>query len=797
MMSDEIQVVDITPTPRILRVLGEIPFSPWQCLAELIDNSIDAFLSCEEKGEAFGEQRINITWSNDSVAAAERTVEVTDNALGMSLSQMQNAVRAGYSSNDPINNLGLFGMGFNIATARLGDLTTVMTTRAGDAEWVGLTIDFQKMNESKSFEAPVIRKLKENPNESGTKIIVSRLKQGIRDELTTHENDIRKQLESIYTPLLNNKDIAIFVKGKQLFPRNHCVWSQQRYVVYNQEHVYAYQEIDRDLGTALFDLERNCYLSEDEAENYYIGLSEGKSLPDNIVERSKRLKGWLGIQRYADPNDFGIDFIRNGRKILISDKSLFQYVNPYTGQKDLQYPVELGTSVGGRIVGELYVDYLLPTYQKNDFDKTDLSWAQTVEAVCGIGPFLPKARKALGFNEPISSPLGILVNAFRRIDTGTKCLFAPNELAKKYAQQFRLNKRDYMSDELWWKAAQEEDQKRVSGGGKVTTTVNPGDSPTDNLDDYLPMSGKTPTEAIGAKTPGSDGVQAKGIPSEQPKPLDDTSKLDELIKRAETVSQLSGKYSLGRTADLSVRAYELKSGMILYKGVRRPCFFSSEGIECNFVYDPKHPALTQYPITAKMLLLQYLAEKLKARDNLPDQISVFADLVVTAMPEAKIDRQSLQDRAFSLFKTIREKLVEALRGHEIEVLKCIHESTGDVEETINNMLGVSHLIVPFQRCEKEGYDALDYVPEKTIIRLFENFPELIFDGKVVKAPYMNIALSDPNATNRSRSESKDRLISFLKDALRLTINSPFGQKDLKNELSRAALSIEFLIGELS
>ena len=75
--------------------------------------------------------------------------------------------------------------------------------------------------------------------------------------------------------------------------------------------------------------------------------------------------------------------------------------------------------------------------------------------------------------------------------------------------------------------------------------------------------------------------------------------------------------------------------------------------------------------------------------------------------------------------------------------------------------------------------------------------ELIFDGKVVKAPYMNIALSDPNATNRSRSESKDRLISFLKDALRLTINSPFGQKDLKNELSRAALSIEFLIGELS
>ena len=198
-----------------------------------------------------------------------------------------------------------------------------------------------------------------------------------------------------------------------------------------------------------------------------------------------------------------------------------------------------------------------------------------------------------------------------------------------------------------------------------------------------------------------------------------------------------------------------------------------------------------------MLLLQYLAEKVKARDNLPDQVAIFADLVSSAMPEARIDRQSLQDRAFSLFKTIREKLYTALKGHEIDVLKCIHESTGEVEETISNMLGVSQLIVPFQQCAVEGYDAIDYVPEKTIIRLFERFPELIFDGKVVKAPYMNIALADTNATQRSRNESKDRLVSFLKDALRLTINSPFGQKDMKNELSRAALSIEFLIGELS
>ena len=157
-------------------------------------------------------------------------------------------------------------------------------------------------------------------------------------------------------------------------------------------------------------MSRNCYLTADEAEQYYVDQQEGRDLPAHIIERGKRLTGWLGIQRYADPNDFGIDFIRNGRKILISDKSLFQYENPITGQKELQYPLELGTSVGGRIVGELHVDYLLPTYQKNDFDRSDNSWAQTVEAICGVGPFLPKSRKALGFSEQNPSPLCVLVN---------------------------------------------------------------------------------------------------------------------------------------------------------------------------------------------------------------------------------------------------------------------------------------------------------------------------------------------------------------------------------------------------
>jgi len=790
--------LDITPTPRILRTLGEIPFQTWQCVAELIDNSIDAFLSDKTAIPEEDERKIVVTWASDSVATDDRAIEVTDNACGMSIEQLQNAVRAGYSSNDPVGNLGLFGMGFNISTARLGEVTTIMTTRRGDSDWVGIKIDFQKLIDTRRFDAPIIHMAKSNPAEHGTKITISRLRHGILTELPNKENEIRQRLEAIYASLLNNQEIAIYVKGRQLRPRNHCVWSESRYVRYSDQNVSARMMIDRNLGDALFDLSRNCYLTADEAEQYYVDQQEGRDLPAHIIERGKRLTGWLGIQRYADPNDFGIDFIRNGRKILISDKSLFQYENPITGQKELQYPLELGTSVGGRIVGELHVDYLLPTYQKNDFDRSDNSWAQTVEAICGVGPFLPKSRKALGFSEQNPSPLCVLVNAFRRVDKGTKCLFAPNDVAKRYAAEFRKGIRDYLDDILWWKAAQEEDQKQSTGGARATTSVNTGETPSDDISAYISGTVISPPQVI-VRGNTTDDSQPSSLPvtTPQPVPSPETSKLDELIQRAISVSQLSGRnYKFGNTGSLNVRVYELSRGSIFYRGEKKPCFFQSDGIDCDFVYDPSHPLLAQYPITAKMLLLQYLSEKLKARDSLPDLVSVYAELVETTMQEAKIDRQSLQDRASSAFDLLREKLAVALRDRAADVVNCVHESAGEVEETVTNLIqSNTALLTAFQSGIEEGYDAIDYVPPKTLYRLIERFPEDVFDGKVLQTPYITINLQDEKATLRARDESKDRALSFIKDALRVI--SGYSQRVQKNELARASLSVDFLLKELN
>lgn len=322
--------VDITPTPRILRVLGEIPFLPWQCIAELVDNSIDAFLDADSKEVKLEKREITVAWSRDSVPSAQRTLEVRDTASGMTLAQMQNAVRAGYSSNDPINNLGLFGMGFNIATARLGEVTEIYSTRAGDTEWVGLRIDFDVLSKTGVFRAPVLHREKTSQGEHGTIITVSKLKSGIRETLSNKETEIRKILQQVYSPLLNSSNISIYVRNKQLVAQKPCVWDKSRYVMYDNRPIQAVIDIDHSFGSSFFDTEKNRYLTEEEADEMGKLCAEGTPIPEGIILREKRVHGWIGIQRYANPNDFGIDLVRNGRKILMSDKTFFYYDNPWT-----------------------------------------------------------------------------------------------------------------------------------------------------------------------------------------------------------------------------------------------------------------------------------------------------------------------------------------------------------------------------------------------------------------------------------------------------------------------------------
>ena len=751
-------------------------------MAELIDNSVDAFAEAERAGQILSEKKITVSWSTDAVAAGLRTIEIIDTGPGMTLDQLQNAARAGYSSNDPIHNLGLFGMGFNISTARLGECTRLLSATPESAEWTGIEIDFKSLIGSKSYNAKVIAQPKLDASEHGTKVIVSKLKGETYVHLRDQETSVRRQLENIYSPLLGQISVEILIQGKKLTQRNHCVWSSTRYVSRDTRVIPAVIPIDHDLGAALFDIDRNFYLSRDEQEALREGFEATGQYPSNIIERPKRLRGWVGIQRYADVNDFGIDFIRNGRKILISSKLLFSYENPLTGTTKLEYPVELGTTVGGRLIGEVHVDYLLPTYQKNDFDRTDPSWAQTVEALRGVGPLLPQERKAMGFTDSNSSPIGLLANAYRRVDPGTKCLYVERSIARDYTERFRRGESEFISDDKWWLAAQEADRQGATRGAGTAPVVDAGTGPSDNPDEYGPLATTSP-----CLTPPP--TPAPRVPALQ------TSTLASLQPDAREVVSWSGPYSYSTAPPLHVKVWELLGhGTIVRNGDSVPCIFFQDGVECDFIFNPRHPFLAQFPVEPRQLLALYLAEKFKARDQQPDIGVLFSALVKLKLQDVRVDKAALQEKAASMFNHLRDKLLESLGWKKALVLSCIHESAGEVEETVVALLSDGRLLLKFQQKGEEGYEALRHVPFRTLLRLVDRFAEELFDGSVFMAPYNTLTLSDPQATERARTESKDRVMSFLKDAL--WVLGQAGANSGKEELARCAHSINFLAREI-
>lgn len=788
--------VDITPSPHVLAVLGEIPFGPWQCLAELIDNSLDALRKArsdaDDVASSPSERRIVVSWSSDDVARENRTVEVVDTGPGMTLETLRNCVRAGYSTNNAIDHLGLFGMGFNIATARLGEKTVVSTTRKGDAEWVGIEIDFQKLKQSGTFMAPVVAAPKSDHDTQGTRIVISQLKPEMMVELIQKTSMIRQTLEEIYTTSLAESDVEILVQGGKLNPRPHCVWSADRFVVWKGRRVGAIHKVDASLGYSLFDTARFRYLTE--VEQAELEANTGGNYPAGIVPRERRISGWIGIQRYADPNDFGLDFIRNGRKILKQDKSLFSYYNDVSNTTTLEYPIELGATVGGRIVGEIHVDHLHPTYQKNDFVRFGLLWREVVEHLRGQGPLLPKMRKAMGFDAANETPLGLLVNAYRRVDAGATNLMARNAEARQWAEKFRKGIREFQDDSKWFEAARLADQERAESNASKTIPPDPGQQVSDDLDEFSPDQARA--TSTGPKSDTTHAVNETAPPAKTPKTPE--AFVADLKNRSRENPLLSQDYAFKvEHSPMRVTAWELTAGEILKELSSIPTHFYRDGINCYFFYNPRHSLFQQYAISPKQVLMAYLAEKFKSRDNLSaDCGAIFVELFTRYCDEARVDASLIQETARAYFEDMREAAVGLLESRAQEVMDCIHESPGEVQDIgMNLAIRRADLVDKFGRKEASAIECLYEAGPRTLIRLVNDFPEAFFDERFFSFRYASLTFTDSSVKRRIQSETLERVISYLRDAHWILQDHSRAGADhygRKEEVQRCAHSLSLL-----
>ena len=769
------QELDLTPDPRVLQMLGEITLPQWRCLAELIDNSIDGFASAPSAIE-----NAEIAVSLPSADTELARVVVKDNGPGMSINTLEHALRAGWTGNNPLSALGLFGMGFNIATARLGLVTEVWTTRTGDPEYVGVRIDLNELRATRSFKVPRQTRPKADHNDHGTEIIISKLKPDQRAYLhrNTNQKTIRKQLAKTYSALLARTGSGRFrlqVNGVRVEAFRPCVWDEGRSVdLPDGTAVSAIERFDIPLAPRRYCVHCMRTLANDET------TCPTASPACEIVETPRRLHGWVGIQRYLDETGFGLDFIRNGRKIEIGNKELFVWTEGETPEPE--YPID-DPRGRGRFVGEVHMDHCRVTYTKDRFERDDPAWGEMVRLIRGEGPLRPIAAKKLSY-EGNDSPLYKLFQAFRRSSPQGKnglwsrvLVVRDNDRAKQMANSFHDGDAEFLTDDRWWQLVEEQDKEVLGDKG-------PTDKPADN-----------------PEIPGGFVDEGEPAPPESPPTNPTLPEPESKAPVRHPLHELSRKYAHPTyRVEYEVQAFaveeddpDLPAGspwLLRLDDVATRTY----GFLVN-IDDDIFRSTTMTPLDALMTELAH-----RTVDFLKGQIAdvslagVLAELRALYCRETRLDPQEIIALASSALSDIAVALggrTEAGRG--TPVFDGLDEA--EKEAIVRRM--ADREIADHKAAIADG-TFWDYAQPSTVRRYFISHPEAFLDGAYWEDSYANLDFGSARVTVEARERVRARYDAYLADAIWLASQSPSDlERADRDALVRATCSIRLLRPDLT
>ena len=98
-----------------------------------------------------------------------------------------------------------------------------------------------------------------------------------------------------------------------------------------------------------------------------------------------------------------------------------------------------------------------------------------------------RGESAFGLPQKADAPLARLVNAYRRLDPGTKNLaISLRRTAKEWARSFSEGDEAYATDDKWWQTAVETDREKADQGAGTASDVDEGTQPSDDPNSYSP-----------------------------------------------------------------------------------------------------------------------------------------------------------------------------------------------------------------------------------------------------------------------------------------------------------------------
>ena len=743
-MSHDARMVDLSPDPRVLKMLGEINFEPWQCVAELVDNSVDAFLSGEHSGTPSIGAEVTVSLPEDANRGAQ--VLVRDNGPGMSVEGLSKAVRAGWSGNDPLRNLGLFGMGFNIATARLGSVTEVFTSRVEDREEIGLRIDLDALHRQGDFSTQLITRPKIRASSSGTSVRITKLKTEYLGWFASAANrdSLVERLGQVYSSMLrpggHPRHLFVKVNGDDCRPYEHCVWSEQRGV----DRPRLGRVSTRAQVARIFDDRPFCAAC-------WRWLPPGTSRCDvcrtstSVSMRPRQVAGWLGIQRYPHTSEYGIDFIRNGRKIEVGNKELFDWQPPDGASAEPEYPID-DPRQGGRIVGEIHLDHCRVTYTKDRFERNDPAWAEMVRVVRGDGPLRPQAARKAGFS-PNDSPLYRLYQVYRRSDPHGRryadvCAIhmttKHRTAVKRLLEKFRNGSDVVDDDSEWW------------------ALVEASDAPSP--DPAPPGPGST-VPGFGTGPSGPPSSSPTGTPSPSP----GTPPPASVPQRVRSVG-LSRTYEVpGGYPGVVVEAYEANDADPVFGGEDIPWASVRSGTGAvTFCFRPNHDVFQSSTLTPLDALLCEIARRVAdiissksgpqgsgAGSTTADPLQAAFAMVLSALRLRYCSGQDLRQAA------LRERVAKVFTRALLRAGAVLSEAE---QRNLHDSLEEGERDQFREECYKLSLDPDNFafvegqfftcVPLGTFVRFVQESPEMFFDGRVWTTPYAALDDSNPAAVRR-------------------------------------------------
>jgi len=840
-------IFDFTPDPKVLLALTRTPMQPLDALCELIDNAIDSFAIAKLQGIVIDNPLILIDLpTRKQLSSGAGVVRIRDNGPGMKAEDAEKAIKAGFSGNNPYDTLGLFGMGFNISTGKLGNTTTFMTARKDSGKYIRTVIDLNKINAAKSYslEAQEIDKGDSVfPMDSqGTVIEVSNwwpvgdANNGFVDKLIQYGMPkVRAEIGRRYATILREANVRIMINGEKCEPFEHCVWDEKRSVTKNGDSIPAKIYIDKVLGSSKRCTKCTAIIPSDTSTCPACGNTGYRTIDEHV-------RGWIGIQRYDHATDYGIDLIRNGRAIRKAEKqAFFEFVDDF-GNVTKDYPND---SQYGRIIGEIHIDHVPVDFMKTDFQRSSAEWIRAMSYLRGDSSLQPKQPGA----DKNKSVVFRLYQGYRRVrnfgkgdmymgiwdPASKKATRISREVEEEYLEKFRQKLPGYYDDSEWWKLVESADQPPVDelieceecGAQNLKeadccsvcgAVIRGKECVSETCKKIIPLSAEicphcgtnqipvvvepwicqvchtkniaTETSCTACKNPrGTKDPLSKDVL------LSSSDKIDSLSEANLSISMADGK----KNAALSFDVYTTHNPIVApITNEELPLRIFKDIGKITIFINKHHPLFTKCHVAPEQIIASEVAMYLyDERQNLANYAqhnlsnitwAIVKNLWLSSL-ETNVD--IVYSKAIEILDAIREHIAKKLK---VDAAQYFDDMTPDQKKALTDTMIKKNIDLTTIGDLKKSGEYILYAPYGFLLNLYAASTDDFFDGGVWSKKLSSSAdgLLDQEIVDHANNKIKQQYRNSLEDI----INFARDKYDDELTLRRVQMSIEFLQTEL-